>query len=159
MSTEAEISELSSLVSEVREQVAYFKELGVEGLEHTLADLPIKRVAKLGPERSAATTFPEPMPFSTSKSAARAEPKAQPAQATTPNADSLFGDLSVEPVKIERSAETFEQIWADIGDCTRCPLHQGRTNIVNTDGQRPAAHNGFWEKTRGAGREGGPSRR
>jgi uracil-DNA glycosylase family 4 len=28
------------------------------------------------------------------------------------------------------AADTLERIRADIGDCTRCPLHQGRHNIV-----------------------------
>ena len=27
-----------------------------------------------------------------------------------------------------------EQIWADIGNCIRCPLHEGRTHIVHTEG-------------------------
>lgn len=138
MPTETEISELSALVSEVREQVAYFKELGVEGLEHTPSNVPIARVSKQKPERSPTTALPEPAPFSISKSTARPAPKFQPTPVTAPSADSLFGDLAVEPAKIERSTETFEQIWADIGDCTRCPLHQGRTHIVNTDGNRRA---------------------
>jgi DNA polymerase len=138
MPTEPEISELSSLVSEVREQVAYFKELGVEGLEHTPSDVPIKRGARPEPDRAPTTAFPDPVPFSISKSTARPAPKVEATPVTAPTADSLFGDLAVEPAKIERSTETFEQIWADIGDCTRCPLHQGRTHIVNTDGNRHA---------------------
>jgi uracil-DNA glycosylase family 4 len=138
MPTEPEISELSSLVSEVREQVAYFKELGVEALEHTPSDVLIKRVARPEPDRAPTTAFPDPVPFSISKSSARLAPMVQATPVTAPNADSLFGDLAVEPATIERSTETFEQIWSDIGDCTRCPLHQGRTHIVNTDGNRHA---------------------
>lgn len=34
--------------------------------------------------------------------------------------------------------ETFEQIHAEIGDCTRCPLHQERTHVVHTEGNRKA---------------------
>ncbi len=34
--------------------------------------------------------------------------------------------------------ESMEQIWADIGDCIRCPLHQGRTHVVHTEGNRKA---------------------
>src|SRR5688572_21435687 len=35
-------------------------------------------------------------------------------------------------------AETFEQIHQEIGDCTRCPLHQERTHVVHTEGNRKA---------------------
>ncbi|HAF12985.1 MAG TPA: uracil-DNA glycosylase [Blastocatellia bacterium] len=55
----------------------------------------------------------------------------------SPVTDSLFGDLG-PPTAIEKSSETFEEIWADVGDCTRCPLYQGRTNIVHTEGNRRA---------------------
>ena len=36
------------------------------------------------------------------------------------------------------STETFEQIHEEIGDCTRCPLHQERTHVVHTEGNRKA---------------------
>jgi uracil-DNA glycosylase len=49
---------------------------------------------------------------------------------------SLFGELA--PVKLAPSAETFEQIHAEIGDCTRCPLHLERTHVVHTEGNRKA---------------------
>jgi DNA polymerase len=139
MHTDAELSELNSLVSRAREQVTYFKELGVEGLEHTPSAAPVKPIATPETARSAAVALPEAAPFSTSKGAMRPAPKA-PAEEriTAPLADSLFGNLAVPPPKLEKSAETFEDIWADIGDCTRCPLHQGRTHIVNTDGNRSA---------------------
>ena len=41
-------------------------------------------------------------------------------------------------VKQETRIETFEQIHAEIGDCTRCPLHTGRTHVVHTEGNRKA---------------------
>lgn len=47
---------------------------------------------------------------------------------------SLFGDLAPEKETLPESNETFEDIRADIGDCVRCPLYQGRTNIVHTAG-------------------------
>lgn len=37
-----------------------------------------------------------------------------------------------------RITETFEQIHAEIGDCTRCPLHQDRKHVVHTEGNRKA---------------------
>ena len=51
---------------------------------------------------------------------------------------SLFGDIAPAPVKLTPSTETFEQIHAEIGDCTRCPLHLERTHVVHTEGNRKA---------------------
>ncbi|PYT02039.1 MAG: uracil-DNA glycosylase [Acidobacteria bacterium] len=50
--------------------------------------------------------------------------------AASANEQAIFGDISGLP----DSNETMEQIWADIGNCTRCPLHEGRTQIVQTVG-------------------------
>jgi uracil-DNA glycosylase len=36
------------------------------------------------------------------------------------------------------SAETLEQIHQEIGDCTRCALHEERTHVVHTEGNRKA---------------------
>ena len=41
-------------------------------------------------------------------------------------------------LKQETRTETFEQIHAEIGDCTRCPLHTDRTHVVHTEGNRKA---------------------
>ncbi len=49
--------------------------------------------------------------------------------------DTLFGDLSQT---LQESNETIEEIHADIGNCTRCPLHEGRTKIVHSTGNRQA---------------------
>lgn len=45
--------------------------------------------------------------------------------------DTLFGDLSQTLPEV---VETIEDIRLDIGNCTRCPLHEGRTKIVHTTG-------------------------
>lgn len=47
---------------------------------------------------------------------------------------SLFGDLTPEKETLPESNETPEDVRADIGDCVRCPLYQGRTKIVHTTG-------------------------
>ena len=54
------------------------------------------------------------------------------------SASSLFGEIAPAPVKLTQSTETFEQIHAEIGDCTRCPLHEDRTHVVHTEGNRKA---------------------
>ena len=50
---------------------------------------------------------------------------------TTEETPSLFGD--VKPT-LPESGETIEEIRLDIGNCTRCPLHEGRTKIVHSTG-------------------------
>jgi DNA polymerase len=53
---------------------------------------------------------------------------------STPTAGSLFGDLAAPPVEEKFSDETLEDVRADLGDCRRCKLWQGRTNIVFGEG-------------------------
>ena len=140
MQTEAEIAEFLALLEETREQVAFFKELGVEGVEKSSPDLATKTALALKTELLAtANVQPQAgvtQPKETPTVASRKVPATQPAPSLP--LETLFGDLSAPPVRIQKSSETFAEIWADIGDCTRCPLYQGRTNIVHTDGNRKA---------------------
>jgi uracil-DNA glycosylase len=51
--------------------------------------------------------------------------------------ETLFGDITPkDELSLGKPGETFEDIREDIGDCTRCPLHKGRTNIVHTEGDQ-----------------------
>lgn len=52
--------------------------------------------------------------------------------------DGLFGDLAPAPEQLSPSTESFENIHREIGDCVRCPLHQKRTHVVHTEGNRKA---------------------
>lgn len=45
------------------------------------------------------------------------------------------GDRSTDALP---SQERLEDIWAELKGCTRCPLHEGRTHVVNTEGDRRA---------------------
>jgi len=120
--TEVENAEFLALVKAAREQVTFLKELGVEGAEKQSPHASLKTAPAT---RRAAETAASVIP--------------QHEVGTSANSsDTLFGDLSSPPVRIQKSSETFEEIWADVGNCTRCPLHQGRTNIVHTDGNRKA---------------------
>ncbi len=49
--------------------------------------------------------------------------------------DTLFTDIKQI---LPESNETIEDIHADIGNCTRCALHEGRTKIVHSTGSRQA---------------------
>ena len=53
--------------------------------------------------------------------------------------ETLFGDIAPkDDLSLGRPGETFEDIRDDIGECVRCPLHQGRTKIVHTEGNQAA---------------------
>lgn len=140
MYSETEIAEFLSLLKETREQLAYFKELGVESME---SESPLSR-----PRETTAREAEPPLAESSRHLATGISTSTAPAgvarksyardDASSLPPDTLFGDLTAPPVRIQKSSESFEEIWADIGDCTRCPLHQERTNIVHTDGNRKA---------------------
>jgi uracil-DNA glycosylase family 4 len=56
-----------------------------------------------------------------------------------PPQETLFGEITPkDEASLPRTNETLEDIWNDIGECVRCPLHAGRTHIVNSDGNRKA---------------------
>jgi DNA polymerase len=143
MTPEPVASEFLSLLRATREQLTYFKELGVESLETTQpAALSEQANAKVSKQPSG-----EAVRGNAARTAIAAErpiadrtapPRERLRNANSLQSDSLFGDLGPAAITIRRSYETFEQIWSDIGDCTRCPLHQARTNIVHTEGNRKA---------------------
>jgi DNA polymerase len=56
----------------------------------------------------------------------------------SPAPPSLFGDIAPVAQTLTQSNETFEAIHCEIGPCTRCPLHEQRTNVVHTEGNRKA---------------------
>jgi uracil-DNA glycosylase len=113
--------EILDLIAATKKQLEHLRVLGVEGIQASTAPAPAPVIATVQPPQHASA----PAPASTESIAP--EP-----------VGSLFGDLAPAPVKLERSVERFEQIHAEIGDCTRCPLHQERTHVVHTEGNRKA---------------------
>src|SRR5215213_4107676 len=107
--------ELRDLVAETKKQLEHLRVLGVEGIQISTAAAPAIPIQP---------------------------PRVEPPQAATlspsESVTSLFGDIAPPPVKVTKSSETFEQIHAEIGDCTRCPLHLERTHVVHTEGNRKA---------------------
>lgn len=135
--------ELLSLATDIREHLACLHELGIDTVEAANATqphdgsgaaYPEEANQKILPGRSQSATVP------TLAAAPALAPKRSNSSAKTLQtaSNTLFGDLTAISQKLEKTTETFEEIWADIGDCTRCPLHQGRTNIVHTEGNRRA---------------------
>ena len=111
--------ELKNIIAETKKQLEHLRVLGVEGIQVTAAPAPT-------------VMAPRPEPVSKPASIVNV-----PAAAAGPR-KSLFGDTAPPPVKLTPSTETFEQIHAEIGNCTRCPLHLERTHVVHTEGNRKA---------------------
>jgi uracil-DNA glycosylase family 4 len=126
MPSETIATELHSLARDLREQLTYLHELGVENLE---TSEPVEysetdATAASGLPLSRATQPPVKAPSLPPVISARG--------------DLLFGDMAAPAAILEKSSETLEEIWADIGNCIRCPLYERRTHIVHTEGNRRA---------------------
>lgn len=75
------------------------------------------------------TAATEPGPFSDDMTKAKPS-TASPVSSKTAD-ESLFGEIGPA---LPEAAETVEDIWAEVGNCTRCPLFEGRTQVVHTTG-------------------------
>ncbi len=173
-------NEFSEILADVKEQILYLQELGVENLsvdlpEITLrpkskvqspkseiqAEIPRERLEKFIPTDFSAMTKTAPKiesnevktsrisllestklsrqplsPKQESRFSRNSEPREKqhmPKQKPIEEdlSISLFGDISQS---LPDSGETVEEIRSDIGNCTRCPLHEGRTKIVHSTG-------------------------
>lgn len=141
MSTD-QTKELSELLTQAREYVRYFGELGAEtvgAVPETLNTSPPAgpASAKVEHAHEIATAIHAAAPPA-AKSALFARTKPTPSRVTAPPPDSLFGELAAPASSLLQSTETLEDIWRDIGDCTRCALCSGRIQVVNTNGNRKA---------------------
>lgn len=160
-------SELSELIVDVKEQVLYLQELGVESLA---VDLPEPIISNLKSQISKPATFGEPAPVRTSavkpspnqthssrlsllpslsnRTVSASLPTAGAPNQTVQNPKSKIQDPNVPPFQggadetlfgeiaptLPETGESIESIRAEIGNCTRCPLYAGRTQIVHSTG-------------------------
>jgi uracil-DNA glycosylase family 4 len=100
-------------------------------------------VKEVPPPKSAPTppAPPERAPYSTpgQTDMAKRTMKRTPELEPPPPQETLFGEITPkDEASLPRADETLEDIWNDIGECTRCPLAAGRTHIVNSEGNRQA---------------------
>src|SRR5215204_5702626 len=114
MTFELATAELSDLLKQAQEQLTYFQELGVTEVD------PIPAPPTMG-------TVPPPSANLT-----------QEFNQTPPQPFQSLFDTSRSEEVLPQSSESLEQIWAELKDCTRCSLHEGRTHVVNTEGNRRA---------------------
>jgi len=146
MASESVITDLVSIIKDAREHLNYLNELGVTNVEPGVQSgvSPNKAGALESTETRIpvlSDSFRDHEHDTTNIAAAQVAAtisRGTRQSVTAPPQDMLFGDIAAPPPIIEKSFESFEQIWSDVGDCTRCPLHQGRTNIVHTEGNRHA---------------------
>ncbi len=151
------MSDISRLIADVKEQVLYLQELGVDALavEPPTASPkskvqsprssgsverlePVKQAESLPRRAEQKESRLAALPSLTKRErAAPAEggaggaPGSSPSDERKPTAERAFIDISP---RLEETGETIESIRADIGNCTRCKLHTGRTQIVHTTG-------------------------
>ncbi|MEO8073424.1 MAG: uracil-DNA glycosylase [Acidobacteriota bacterium] len=174
-------NEFSTLIAELKEQVLYLQELGVENFSVQLPEISfsqkpevqspkskisreklerfvptdeiLKKAAESAPKvsnleanqtrrnllestkLSRLPSLPKRNSFYSNQTTERTREKEEMPKTTPEEMPSLFGDVSQ---KLPESNETIEEIRADIGDCTRCPLWEGRTKIVHSTGNREA---------------------
>jgi uracil-DNA glycosylase family 4 len=175
-------SELNNLLSDIKEQILYLQELGVENFAVDLPEFDNSKFKiqnskfktqeskpEIAPERlekfiptdllksatekpktetpaakpsrssllestklSRLPTLPKRESFfsKTEEQGEKPMPK-QKAETEKDLSSSLFGDITQT---LPEATETIEDIRADCGNCTRCPLWEGRTKIVHTTG-------------------------
>ncbi len=169
--------EFSSLITDLKEQILYLQELGVENLSVDLPDfddskfkiqnsksqtvIPQEKLERFIPTDLSVLTKTAPKvesnevktsrisllestklsrqplsPKQESRFSRNSEPREKQSMPKQKPIEedlsvSLFGDMKQA---LPDSGETVEEIRADIGNCTRCPLHEGRTKIVHSTG-------------------------
>ncbi len=139
-----ELSEgLAALARSIEEQLKFYREIGLDDLggsatkQAPTAD-PVAEATALAPRRD------EPR-SAQSQISDEAMTKKKPQKEQV----SLFGDLMPEPEKRESSKgavtlpviaadASLDDIRRDVGECTRCKLHEHRNAIVFGEGDREA---------------------
>src|SRR5437016_5779178 len=136
MPSESIPDELLSLLEDTREHFAYLQELGVQSVEEASGE-PSAPVFQASSASAQAGAEPPRAPLAQPPLATKQTPQSQtfqrpPASSTkkietAPGPrDTLFGDIfAKEEDRLPESSESFEQIQADVGNCTRCQLCHG----------------------------------
>lgn len=137
--TSDQTKELSELLKQTREYVRYFGELGAETIGAESVE-PARTTLSASPTKTGPPPTAKPAVTVTSPQAEKSIRLNQPVESaalSTAPPDGLFRGASPSPA-LAPSTETLEDIWLDIGDCTRCALCSGRTQVVNTHGNPKA---------------------
>lgn len=109
-------SDLKEIVEELKNYLEFQKSMGLKTIPAYKTEIQ-ENISEPPPKKEQRT---EPMPKTT---------------------DSVDEDIITidEPASLfDGKVMTLEEIAEEIGDCTRCPLHEGRTNLVFGDGNPKA---------------------
>jgi len=120
--------DLLQLINETKKYVSHIHELGVQLVGTNPTSPSAVELKPASPVRQIPDIEPPPLPIPV-KTVVKQKPAAP---------EALFVDVTSRLDPFSPSLETFEGIHAEIGDCTRCPLHLKRTHVVNTEGNRKA---------------------
>ena len=164
------VPEIAELIADIKEQVHYLQELGVDAFEMDLQRVSASPASARESQAPAAPSSERKIPelITPPKSAPAAESTRRTAGSRLASLPSLSnrkpttfpstsgtvsGPIENNEVKVEskttvepdgslfeigpalpETTDTIESIRSDIGNCTRCPLFEGRTQVVHTTG-------------------------
>ena len=111
-------SELKGIIGDLKRHLEFEKSMGV-------ARVPIEKKAK-----------EETIPKAPEKEPVKTQPKAQTSPEKKDDVIRIEEQIGIFDASAKKM--TLEEIRAEIGDCTRCKLHEGRTNLVFWEGNPKA---------------------
>src|SRR5215813_5876161 len=133
MSDQSSSEQLLDLVAQAKNRLRHLAVLGVESVSVKEALTRAKRMEPAPPKAVSAPRNVSPVP-----SPRNVPPVVSQGRSVATAGSGLFGEMARQPERLKASDETFTQIWSDVGNCTRCPLHQERTHVVHTNGNQKA---------------------
>lgn len=136
------VSEIAEVVSQLEEQLKFYREMGISeiGGSARVAEAAAVAGSEAGPSPDSSPVFAGGLP------AADEQPQVEEAMAkrnTDPAQASLFGDIAAAGEESRPAATlpvfapqdpSLEAIREDLGECVRCKLHERRTKIVFGEG-------------------------
>jgi DNA polymerase len=155
-------SEISHLIDDIKEEILYMRELGIEAFDSQIPDKqfsperndkPVVKNPQFVPKPPLEIPTPksEPQKKNGSRLAALPSLKKRSGESKVSDVPTPMKSMSKPATKPAEAAkeetvlfevaptlaetkDTIENIRTDIGECTRCPLFAGRTQVVHTTG-------------------------
>jgi len=126
-------------LKDARAYVEYLDELGVEtvdslGETHAISHADTSSAAPRATSTGVSVSVSAPI----EQNVVRISDAERSVRIAAPPQTSFFDQSLLDLTGFAAPTETLDEIWQDIGDCTRCGLCEGRTQVVNTHGNRNA---------------------
>ncbi len=126
-------------LKDARAYVEYLDELGVETVESFGQTRAISHIdTSSAAPRSTSTSVNVSVSAPIEQTVARISEAERSIRIGAPPQTTFFDQSPSILPGFAAPTETLDEIWQDIGDCTRCGLCEGRTQVVNTHGNRNA---------------------